>query len=357
MSVLEQYGLSVYRTVRGRGAFLCETDHGVKLLRETSLCEEKYAKEDYITKRLQEEGYKRVDTFCRTLEGKLLAEDEDHKRYYLKEWFDAGECDVKNYHHVLRACSAIARMHQYLEKIKLLETERAPVSSGENGKETDSKETDSKETDGGDEALHKNGIHVPVTESLEFRYQRKMREMCSIRNYLRKKKRKTDFERLAYEHLVGYIKEGEAALDHIAVLGYGDLYRRSVEQGCLTHGSCNHHNILVGKGYEAIVNFQRVSTNIPIVDLYDYMRKILEKYQWDIKLAYKMLDEYDRERGIGQEDLRVLICLFSFPEKYFKVMDHYYNSSKAWLPEKDMEKLKVVLAQNEARRRFVESLK
>lgn len=347
MSVFEQYGMSVYRTVRGRGAYICETDQGIKLLRETILGEEKYAKEDYVTRELKEKGYNNVDVFCRTTEGKIIAEDGERKHYYLKEWFDAGECDVKNYNDVLCACKAIAMMHNYLGLIRI-PPENVNFTRGE-GEETSGEEAE--------EESKKHSIHIPTAESLEKKYQRKMKEMCSIRNYLRKKKRKTNFERMACEHLAEYLHEGEGALENITIFRYKDIYDRAVEQNQLVHGSCSHHNILIGKGYEAVVNFERTAINVSIVDLYDFMRKILEKYQWDIKLAYRMMDVYDQEKRITQEDLRVLRCLFSFPEKYFKVMNHYYNASKSWLPEKDMEKLKVVLAQNEARRRFVESLK
>lgn len=375
MSVFEQYGLTVYRTTRGRGAFICETDKGIHLLREVTQNEEKFAKEDYVTRELKSLGYGYADTFCRTLEGKLLAEDEGYKRYYIKDWFAANECDVKNYHDIMSSCRAIAMMHKYLDGVTVPETKEHIAEKDEGIEErrgtagvniapsvcgtsnvSEAQEITQQEPQ---EILEKKAanLSIPVAEKLETRYQRKLKEMCSVRNYLRKKKGKSDFERLAYEYLVEYIKEGEEALDLLSNVNYEKIYQEALERKSLIHGSCNHHNILIGKGYEAVVNYEKVSINVPIVDLYDYMRKILEKYQWDIKLAYKLLDEYDQENRIGENDIKVLLCLFAFPEKFFKVMDHYYNSSKAWLPEKDMEKLKQALAQNEARRRFVESLK
>lgn len=324
MTILEQFGVSAYHTMRGRGALICETNRGVKLLRETSFDEEKYAKEEYVTNQLKIQGFAHVDTFMRTKEGALIAEDEEGKKYYLKDWFSAGECDVKSYHDVINACRAIAAMHKALALVAPLENEN---------------------------------IKIPVCESLEVRYERKLKEMKFIRNYLRKKKGKTDFERRAYESMAAFFEEGNQAYDGLINSGYREKYAEIVSKSELTHGACNHHNILNSKGFVAIVSFERVAVNMQITDLYDFMRKILEKYNWDIKLAYRMIDEYNKVKTISMTDLSVLASLFAFPEKFFKVMNHYSNSSKFWMPEKDIEKLNNVVRQNEARLRFVESLK
>ena len=51
-----------------------------------------------------------------------------------------------------------------------------------------------------------------------------------------------------------------------------------------------------------------------------------------------MLREYGRVRplsGEEQEDLRVRL---SYPEKFWKLADHYYGSRKSWIPEKKCRK-------------------
>lgn len=323
MTVFEQFGVSAYHTTRGRGALICETNRGVKLLRETLHGEEKYAKEEYVTNQLKSQGFVHVDTFVRTKEGAFLAEDEEGKRYYLKDWFMAGECDVKNYNDVSRACQAIAKMHKALLKVSV------PCE----------------------------GFKVAVSESLDEKFARKLKEMKFVRNYLRKKKNKSDFERRAYESMGTFYDEGERALLGLLESDYREAFEQNVKMQMLAHGACNHHNILNGKGYVAIVNFEKVSVNSQITDLYDFMRKILEKYNWDIKLAYHMIDEYDKVKAITEAEFDELAYLFAFPEKFFKVMNHYSNSSKFWMADKDVEKLNNVINQNEARLRFVESLK
>ena len=45
-----------------------------------------------------------------------------------------------------------------------------------------------------------------------------------------------------------------------------------------------------------------------------------------------------------------------YPEKVWKLIHHYYNTSKAWVPEKSTEKLEVFLAQEEKRKRMIRGL-
>ena len=44
------------------------------------------------------------------------------------------------------------------------------------------------------------------------------------------------------------------------------------------------------------------------------------------------------------------------PEKYWKIVSHYYNTGKSWIPDKDIEKLKIVIRQEDQKERFLRSL-
>lgn len=54
-----------------------------------------------------------------------------------------------------------------------------------------------------------------------------------------------------------------------------------------------------------------------------------------------------------QEDLRVRL---SYPEKFWKLADHYYGSRKSWIPEKNVEKLRSLIRQREQRSSFLKIL-
>ena len=51
-----------------------------------------------------------------------------------------------------------------------------------------------------------------------------------------------------------------------------------------------------------MTNFGHFSFDVQISDLYCFMRKILEKYNWDVFLARRMLEQYDKIRPISSEE-------------------------------------------------------
>ena len=72
------------------------------------------------------------------------------------------------------------------------------------------------------------------------------------------------------------------------------------------------------------------------------MRKILEKSGWNINLAEEMLKTYHRIRPISAEEWENLKIRFTYPEKFWKLSNYYYTHNKAWISEKNTEKLQAL---------------
>jgi hypothetical protein len=50
------------------------------------------------------------------------------------------------------------------------------------------------------------------------------------------------------------------------------------------------------------------------------------------------------------------VTLLSFPEKFWKIINQYYNAGKAWVPAKNIDKLKIVIEQNMRRRELIDKM-
>ena len=48
---------------------------------------------------------------------------------------------------------------------------------------------------------------------------------------------------------------------------------------------------------------------------------------------------------------------FLYPEKYWKQINFYYNSNKAWIPARNTEKLKILEEQEPERKKFLDFLR
>lgn len=311
MDIFEQFQVTVYQTVRARGGYICETDKGVRLLREYNGREEGLKKQAYITDLLCQAGME-CDSFVRTTEGTLVAQDEDYKTYYMKQWFDGRECDTTSTREIVEAVRLLARLHRTLGTL-VIEPE-----------------------------MTNEMRDVTVT------FKRHIKELTSARNYLRSKRKKNRFENMVFESIDYYMEKaarsGELLLEKCSEL--------PPQKMC--HGSFNHHNVIFCRNGCAAVNFARAGRGCQVTDLYDFMRKMLEKYDWDIKLGMRLFEEYENIRPLSSGEQRLLAVLMLFPEKYWKIVNHYYNSNKAWFSDKDMEKLLKVKKQEEARNFFLE---
>jgi hypothetical protein len=83
----------------------------------------------------------------------------------------------------------------------------------------------------------------------------------------------------------------------------------------------------------------------------------MEKQGWNWGLAEQLIHTYRQYCPLTRADLQLLYCLFLFPEKYWKQLNFYLQSNKAWMPDKNVVKLKNLIDQEGKRRAFLEKLK
>ena len=46
----------------------------------------------------------------------------------------------------------------------------------------------------------------------------------------------------------------------------------------------------------------------------------------------------------------------AYPEKFWKIANFYFHSNKAWIPQRNMEKLEKLLEQEESKKIFLEQV-
>ena len=119
------------------------------------------------------------------------------------------------------------------------------------------------------------------------------------------------------------------------------------------HGDYQYHNILVEDKRCFIINFEKLAMDNPVKDVYYYSRKLLEKNNWDLTLGRELIRTYNEERNLQEEDLLQLKYRFLYPEKFWKIVNFYYNNSKAWISCKNTEKLETVLDQEEIKNNLI----
>lgn len=314
LSTLEQYGLVPKSTARARGAMLCYTEKGLLILREFRGSERKLKKQQELLQTLRENGLL-VDCYLENQEGNLVSRDKDDIPYTLQYWYEGKECDTKQKEDILEGVHAMARLHKAMRL--------AP-----------------------DEAY--------VQKSLREEYTRHNAEIRKIRKFIRKKGPTNQFEKDFLSSAQWFLERGEAALQMLENTSYETLRARAVAEGCVCHGEYNQHNVLILKEGTAVTNFAHWTFDVQMADLYCFMRKVLEKYNWNLDLARAMLRAYHQYKPITDAEMQNLKVRFTYPEKYWKLANYYFSHNKAWISEKNIEKLQSFIRQKELWGEFAE---
>lgn len=313
--VLEQYELEVNSVTKGRESYICDTDQGQKLLKEYRGSKERAEFLAQMMEHLHGQGLLVERIMC-TKEGVPIAVGEDETKYILKDAFFGAECDTKSRDEMLAAVRLLAQMHNASEQYE------------------------------GDIPDFVRGNQ----KELLFLYEKHNRELNKVKNYIRAKKKKNEFELLflgQYQQFAGKANEVTEQLSEL-----------EMEDGLIgfCHGDYNQHNVLFQKKGIAMVHFESFSYQMRVSDLANFMRKMLEKNSWNMGLGMDFVKAYDTVRRLSEKELRYLYLYLAYPEKYWKIANHYYNAHKAWISGRNIEKLNRFIAQEEERAHFLEML-
>ncbi len=104
------------------------------------------------------------------------------------------------------------------------------------------------------------------------------------------------------------------------------------------------------------MNFDYCNIDLPVIDLYRLLRKVLEKNDWDVRMGIKAINIYNSISPLGAEELQMLLFLIMYPEKFWKISNYYFNLNRAWKPKQSLIKLNKLIAQKEKKERFVKEL-
>ena len=106
----------------------------------------------------------------------------------------------------------------------------------------------------------------------------------------------------------------------------------------------------------AVTGFEHAHRDVQMEDLYYFLRKCMEKHHYDERLGYRMMRAYDSVNNLGKKERDYLAIRLAYPEKFWKLANHYFNSRKTWIPEKSLQKLEILDMQEKKRREFVKFL-
>lgn len=315
LSTLEQYDLEVKGVRKGRGSWIVNCREGDFVLKEYKGGEEKGRLQKVLTDKITRETGVLVQEIVPNKEGGLFAKDQEERTYTMQTYMEGRECDIKEEKECEAAIRTMARMHKGML-----------LTAGD-------------------------GVSDIAPYSLQKEFAKRNTELRRIRRYLKEKRQKNEFERFLMKSLPSFF---EKALE--VEEGWGDYekYCTGGDAGTLfCHGDYQHHNVWMEYNEIMILQFEKFMPDLPCRDLYLFLRKLLEKNNWDIRVGREMFEIYEKVRELTYIERISMIYRFAYPEKFWKIANYYFNSKKSFIPEKSMEKLEKLIEQEEAKEQFI----
>lgn len=318
VSLLENYDIEVLRTWKGRGAILCEAKEGSFIFKEYAGNKEKAVFQDAVLSMVRDRGFENVESILKNKEQELLTQDQDGTCYILKTCFDGRECNVRD----LRECSQAAEILAEFHKASRMK-----------------------------EPLPGAGRSRPA----HMEFDKHNKELKRVRKYLKDRSQKTDFEIFLMRNYDYFLNQAIQVTEELRQLQNVESLSDGREFVC--HGDYQHHNIFFCKEGIRLINFEKCICDNPVRDLYLFMRKLLEKNNWAENTGFDLVNFYHKIRTMEEKEYRQLYYRLAYPEKFWKIVNFYFNSGKAWIPGKNLEKLKKVTEQEKDKQLFLEKFK
>lgn len=321
IGLLDHYDIEVLRTRKGRGAILCDTDRGCLIFKEYTGNPEKIKVQNRLLEKIIQSKGLSVEQVIPTKEEGLFTEDQDGKRYLLKTYFEEKECNLHDMEECREAVRTLAALHKTMHFTKE-EVQEFGLSAFSIGKE----------------------------------YEKHNRELKKVWRYLRKKGQKSFFETCLQQEYDYFLEQALEIVEEWQAFAREDDLEYIKEQGMLCHGDYQYHNIIKAGQSFSVINFERCIMDNQVRDLCLFMRKLLEKSNWSLKLGDGLLEAYNSICPLPARSHVELYYRLAYPEKFWKIVNFYYNSGKAWIPERNREKLMLLTGQEKEKQAFLDTV-
>ncbi len=313
-----KYNLEVKSSVPYKDGYLLNTQRGKIFLKKSLLSAERILFIYGAKEHLYNNGFKNLDRYLCNEEG-LPYSSIDGFNYTACEVIEGAECNFDNTDDVIKASIMLGSLHKSSKGYVPPEGSKSRDDLGK----------------------------------LPCFFGKRLEEIKKLKKVA--KKGKTKFDYMFLEHFDHFNCLGEDAINMLLSSQYEQIAGNSRKQGVFCHHDFTHHNILQSSGKFFLINFDYCCFELKVYDLANLIRRKMRKCGWDIKEAKIIVDSYRSIEKISGEELLVMKIMLQFPQKFWRVVNKYYNSKRSWSEKSFVFKMQEVIDEIECHKKFLEN--
>lgn len=318
--ILKNYDFIVIEIQKVRSAYKVVTTSGCYCLKKMKHGKYKVKNGYILVQQLNKNNFMNVAKYIKDKNGNLYV---NYNRYifYVTEWINGDECDLKSMKEALNCVELLAKFHIASQNV---DVEKLKIRNN-----------------------LKNWPKI-FTDSLN--------EMANYKKLIERKVLKTDFDVKYGQYIDKFYNRGIISIN---ILNKSDYYKISREANInktICHDSFYYQNILCKDGEYFLVDLDSIIIDLQINDLGKLLRRLMTKkeYLWDFQSAKEIINAYSNINPLSAGELTAMLALIIFPHKFWKLGKKRYVKHKNWSEFKYSSKLNKIIEHCELQDLFID---
>ncbi|NLM43781.1 MAG: CotS family spore coat protein [Clostridiales bacterium] len=322
-AIAKKFGVKVLDLKPLRGVYLAYTDKGTKIIKKSKKEPEKLLYIHGLKEYIYQRGFHNLDRFLISKQG-LPFVIEEQKIYIMEDFIFGRECSFSNPFDRSAAMRTLAELHIYGQGY-------IPPTG----------------------AAERNDIG-----KWEKNYLRKINDMVTIKQKVKMKKYKDVFDKMYLEDVDFFLEIAWRAYDTLRNSRYKILCKVAESIKPICHHDYTYHNIIIDKNYRInIIDFDYSCHELPCYDIAAVIQRVMRRFSFNIDIALEMIMDYDRVKPITDDEIILILSLFEFPQRFWRITDRYYSGKTQWSREKFIKKYYEVVDDKEFMLDFIDDFR
>lgn len=322
-AIAREFGCRVLYSKPLRAVNLAQTDRGLVIIKETYREPDKILYIHGLKEYLHEKGFTRLDRYLPS-KYQLPFTIYENRIFVMEDYISGRECSFTNPYDRTAIIKSLACLHNAGRGY-------VPPTG----------------------AARRNNIG-----KWEKSYRKKIDDLIEFKALAGGKKKKSQFDRQFLEDVDLYIEMCYRGLDTLKDSEYQNKCKKAKADNVICHHDYTYHNLIIGyDGQVNVIDFDYSCHELPVYDLASLIQKILRRYSFDTGMAMEMIEVYDSVAPIDKDDLQLMLSLFEFPQKFWRITARYYREKTGWDEKTFLSKYDDIVIMKEFILDFVEEFR
>lgn len=322
-AIAREFGCRIIYSKPLRAVSMAQTDKGMMIIKETYRDPDKILYIHGLKEYLYEKGFTRLDRYTLS-KYQLPFAIYENRVFIMEEYIGGRECSFTNPYDREAIVKALAQLHNAGKGYT------APTGAA------------------GRNSIGKWGRS----------YRSKIEDLLEFKELAGKKKKKGKLDHMFLEDVDFYIEMCWRGFDTLKNSNYEEICKKARKDNTICHHDYTYHNLIIGQEGEVnVIDFDYSCHELPVYDLASLIQKILRRYSYDVDMALELIECYCSTASLGKEDLLLMLSLFEFPQKFWRITERYYKEKTGWDEKTFLSKYNDVVIMKEFVSDFVDSFR